>query len=39
VGFSDEEFVTAVLASAKPKHFTPRALMQAIVASPEFWSK
>ncbi|MEI6238982.1 MAG: DUF1592 domain-containing protein [Planctomycetia bacterium] len=39
VGFSDEELVATVLASAKQKHFTPRALIQAIVASPAFRSK
>lgn len=39
VSFSDEELVAIILADTKPKHYTPRALIQAIVASPEFRSK
>ncbi len=38
-GFSDEELVVSVLDKAKAKHYTPRAIIQAIVASPEFQTK
>ncbi|MCX7414365.1 MAG: DUF1592 domain-containing protein [Planctomycetia bacterium] len=38
-GFSDEELVETILDAAKPSRYTPRALIQAIVASKEFESK
>lgn len=38
-GFSDEELVLSILEKTKGKRYTPRAIIQAIVASPEFQSK
>ncbi len=38
-GFSDEELVVSILEKAKGKQYTPRAIIQAIVASQEFQSK
>lgn len=38
-GFSDEELVVTILEKAKAKQYTPRAIIQAIVASEEFQTK
>lgn len=38
-GFSDQELVESVLKKTKSKHYTPRAIIQAIVASQEFRTK
>ena len=38
-GFSDEELVETILQRAKPYHYTPRALIHALVSSREFYSK
>lgn len=38
-GFSDEDLVAGILAASKDRDHTPRALIQALVASPEFHSK
>ncbi len=38
-GFSDDDLVQSVLESAKPQHYTPRALIQALVSSREFHTK
>jgi hypothetical protein len=37
--FSDEDLVASILEKAKGKRYTPRAIIQAIVASPEFQTK
>lgn len=38
-GFSDDDLVQSILQSAKPQHYTPRALIHALVSSGEFHSK
>jgi hypothetical protein len=38
-GFSDEELVVTILNKTTSQHYTPRAIIQAIVASQEFQSK
>jgi hypothetical protein len=38
-GFSDDDLVQSILTSAKPQHYTPRALIHALVSSREFHSK
>jgi hypothetical protein len=38
-GFSDQELVESILKQTETRHFTPRAIIQAIVASQEFHSK
>ena len=35
----DEELVVTILDKAKARHYTPRAIIQAIVASQEFQTK
>ncbi|MEK0445326.1 MAG: hypothetical protein RLZZ399_647 [Verrucomicrobiota bacterium] len=38
-GFSDAELVETVLQKSKPQRYTPRSLIQALIASKEFQSK
>lgn len=38
-GFSDEELVATILDASKPKQYTPRAVIHALVESDEFESK
>jgi hypothetical protein len=38
-GFSDDDLVHAILQSTKDKHYTPRALINALVSSREFHTK
>lgn len=38
-GFSDDDLVQSILQSTKPLHYTPRALIHALVSSKEFHSK
>jgi hypothetical protein len=39
LSFTDEDAIAQILARSEPKHFTPRAVIQALVAGPEFHSK